>query len=57
MICLLNRTFVEVISGIGGLDSLGTILIAWFSFKEGREAFEKAKGIECSCNHDETADH
>jgi divalent metal cation (Fe/Co/Zn/Cd) transporter len=45
------------ITGIGGLDSLGTILIAWFSFKEGREAFEKAKGIECSCNHNETADH
>lgn len=45
------------ITRIGGLDSLGTILIAWFSFKEGREAFEKAKGIECSCNHNEKAEH
>lgn len=35
---------------IGGLDSLGAIGIAWFSFREGREAFEKAKGnLMCSC--------
>jgi divalent metal cation (Fe/Co/Zn/Cd) transporter len=37
-------------TGIGGLDSAGALLIAWFSFKEGREAFEKARqsGV-CSC--------
>jgi divalent metal cation (Fe/Co/Zn/Cd) transporter len=38
------------LTGIGGLDSLGAILIALLSFREGREAFQKArdKGI-CSC--------
>lgn len=37
------------LTGIGGLDAAGALLIAWFSFREGREAFEKARGkIECS---------
>ena len=40
------------LTGIGGIDSLGAILIAYFAFKEGRESFEKAKGITCSCGHD-----
>ncbi|MEG8946368.1 cation transporter [Rosettibacter firmus] len=40
------------ITGIGGLDSLGAFAIAWFSFKEGKEAFEKVKtGKSCSCEH------
>ena len=36
-------------TGIGSLDSIGAIIIAWFSFKEGREAFGKAAGKICSC--------
>ena len=32
------------LTGIGGIDSLGAILIAIFSFREGRESFEKARG-------------
>ena len=36
-------------TGIGSLDSLGAILIAWLAWKEGREAFGKAKGLSCSC--------
>jgi divalent metal cation (Fe/Co/Zn/Cd) transporter len=36
-------------TGIGLLDSLGALGIAVFSFKEGREAFDKAKGESCSC--------
>ena len=35
---------------IGGLDSIGAIVIAVLSFREGREAFDKAKGKACSCN-------
>ena len=31
------------LTGIGGIDSLGAILIAIFSFREGRESFEKAR--------------
>jgi len=37
------------LTGIGSLDSIGAIIIAWFSFKEGREAFGKAAGKMCSC--------
>lgn len=35
--------------GIGWLDSAGAIGIAWLAWREGREAFEKAKGGKCSC--------
>ncbi len=37
------------LTGIGGLDSIGAIAIAALSFREGREAFQKAKGNPCSC--------
>ncbi|MFZ0610960.1 MAG: cation transporter [Desulfobacterales bacterium] len=37
-------------TGIGGLDSLGAIAIAVFAVREGREAFEKARGKSCSCH-------
>jgi divalent metal cation (Fe/Co/Zn/Cd) transporter len=37
------------LTGIGSLDSVGAIAIAWFSFREGREAFGKAAGKMCSC--------
>jgi len=39
------------LTGIGGLDSLGAMAIAIFSFREGREAFGKAKGKSCGCSH------
>ena len=38
------------LTGVGMLDSLGAVGIAFLSFREGREAFEKAKGnLTCSC--------
>lgn len=36
-------------TGIGMLDSLGAAGIAALSFREGREAFEKAEGKPCGC--------
>ena len=36
-------------TGIGMLDSLGAAGIAFLSFREGREAFGKARGETCSC--------
>ena len=33
------------LTGIGGIDSIGAILIAVFSFREGRESFEKAEDL------------
>lgn len=37
--------------GFGYFDSLGAIGLAWFSFREGQEAFEKVKNNTCSCGH------
>lgn len=37
------------ITGIASLDAIGAVLIAWLTFKEGREAFGKARGMVCSC--------
>jgi divalent metal cation (Fe/Co/Zn/Cd) transporter len=49
VILLLSSAGYEL-TGIGGLDSLGAIFIAGFSFREGRESFQKAKGnMPCSC--------
>ena len=45
-VLLLSSAGYEL-TGIGGLDSIGAILIAALSFKEGRESFQKAKGIAC----------
>ena len=35
------------LTGMGGIDSIGAILIAIFSFREGRESFEKSRGELC----------
>lgn len=37
------------VTGIGSLDSIGALLIAWLAWKEGREAFGKAAGLSCGC--------
>lgn len=37
------------LTGLGSLDAVGAILIAWLGFREGSEAFAKAKGMACSC--------
>lgn len=36
-------------TGISWFDSLGAAGIAVFSFREGREAFQKARGGQCGC--------
>ena len=49
-IVLLVSSVAYEVTGIGGFDSVGAVGIALFSLKEGREAFEKAKGKPaCSC--------
>jgi divalent metal cation (Fe/Co/Zn/Cd) transporter len=41
------------LTGIGGFDSLGAVFIAGLSFREGREAFQKAESnVICSCSQD-----
>ncbi|MHB8122343.1 MAG: cation transporter [Desulfuromonadaceae bacterium] len=38
------------LTGIGSLDAIGAILISWLTIREGKEAFGKARGMECSCS-------
>lgn len=49
---LLAASLVYELTGFGFVDSLGALGLIYFSFKEGREAFEKARGLECGCEDD-----
>jgi divalent metal cation (Fe/Co/Zn/Cd) transporter len=46
---LLAASFIYQLTGIGFIDSVGAAGLLYFSVKEGKEAFEKAKGMECAC--------
>jgi len=48
-IILLATSLLYELTNIAYIDIAGTIGIAWFAFKEGREAFEKAKSNSLSC--------
>ncbi len=48
-IVLLASSALFELTGFGLLDSLGALGLAWFSFHEGRESFEKVRGRECEC--------
>lgn len=49
LVLLLSSLSYEL-TGIGSLDAIGALLIAWLSWREGREAFDKANGLACSCS-------
>jgi len=51
-IVLLISSVIYEITGIGWIDSVGALGLAWFSFREGKEAFEKARGKECCCSEE-----
>jgi divalent metal cation (Fe/Co/Zn/Cd) transporter len=38
------------LTGIGSLDAIGALVIAYFAFREGREALRKAQGLACCCS-------
>ena len=46
---LLAASLVYAVTGFGFVDSLGALGLIYFSVREGKEAFEKAKGMECTC--------
>lgn len=46
-IVLLISSAIYELTGFGFIDAIGGAVLAWFSFKEGRECFEKAKGADC----------
>jgi divalent metal cation (Fe/Co/Zn/Cd) transporter len=48
IVLLISSVGYEV-TGVGMLDSLGAVGIAFFSFREGKESLGEAKGKACSC--------
>ncbi|MFZ5808437.1 MAG: cation transporter [Chloroflexota bacterium] len=48
-VVLLAASLVYQITGFGFVDSLGAAGLIYFSTREGREAFEKAAGMEDEC--------
>jgi divalent metal cation (Fe/Co/Zn/Cd) transporter len=53
---LLASSLVYELTGFGFVDSIGAVGLIYFSVREGRESFEKAKGIECECGDDDCKD-
>ncbi|WP_373018332.1 cation transporter [Muriicola sp.] len=57
MVCIYMSVILLISSGIyelfeiGYIDSIGTLGLAYFAFKEGRECFEKARSdFHCGCD-------
>ncbi len=46
---LLGSSLIYELFAIPYIDVIGSLGIAWFAFKEGKEAFEKAKSKKLSC--------
>jgi divalent metal cation (Fe/Co/Zn/Cd) transporter len=51
-IVLLAASLIYRLTGFGFVDSLGALGLIYFSFNEGRESFEKAKGLDCDCDQE-----
>ena len=51
-VVLLISSLVYELTGFGLVDSLGALGLTYFSINEGREAFEKAAGMECACGEE-----
>jgi divalent metal cation (Fe/Co/Zn/Cd) transporter len=49
---LLGSSLIYELTGFGFVDSIGALGLIWFSYSEGREAFEKAAGMEYDCGDD-----
>lgn len=52
-VVLLVSSFIYQLTGFGFVDSLGAAGLIYFSFNEGRESFEKARGLECDCEDED----
>jgi hypothetical protein len=55
-VVLLISSFIYQFTGFGFVDSLGALGLIYFSINEGRESFDKAKGLECSCEDENSND-
>jgi divalent metal cation (Fe/Co/Zn/Cd) transporter len=47
---LLASSLIYQLTGFGFVDSIGALGLIWFSYSEGKEAFEKAAGMEDCCD-------
>lgn len=47
---LLGSSLIYEVFSVPYIDAIGSLGIAWYAFKEGREAFEKANSGNLSCN-------
>jgi divalent metal cation (Fe/Co/Zn/Cd) transporter len=52
---LLGASLIYELTGFGFVDSLGALGLIYFSVNEGRESFEKARGLECGCEDEKCA--
>mgnify|MGYP000981610880 CR=1 FL=1 len=50
-VVLLISSLIYELTGFAYADAIGAAGLIWFSVSEGKEAFEKAKGKSCSCDH------
>lgn len=48
---LLASSGIYYLTNFAYADALGTLGLAWFSYEEGKECFEKAENKECSHGH------
>ena len=55
-VVLLVSSFIYHLTGFGFVDSLGALGLIYFSINEGRESFDKAKGLECDCEDENCND-
>lgn len=49
---LLVASAIYQVTGFGFIDGIGALGLIFFSIREGRESFEKARGLECACDAD-----
>ncbi len=52
-VVLLVSSLIYQLTGFGFVDSLGALGLIYFSVNEGKEAFDKAKGLECDCEDED----
>ncbi len=55
-VVLLASSVIYQLTGFGFVDSLGALGLIYFSINEGRESFDKAKGLECDCEDENCKD-
>jgi len=54
-IVLLASSLIYELTSFGLVDSIGAVGLIYFSYNEGREAFEKAAGMETCCDDNDCA--